>query len=56
MEEGREIIIAGNKERNNDGKSATFKENDTVEILTIFPLSSLTQEVFYPLHYRKGRN
>jgi len=35
-EEGREIIMAGNKERNNDGKTATFKENDTVEIPTIF--------------------
>jgi len=40
MEEGREIIMAGNKERNNDGKTATFKENDTVEIPTIFPPSS----------------
>ena len=37
MEEGREIIMVGNKERNNDGKNATFKENDTVEIPTIFP-------------------
>ena len=37
MEEGREIIMAENKERNNDGKIATFKENDTVEIPTIFP-------------------
>ena len=37
MEEGREIIMAGNKERNNSGKTATFKENNTVEISTIFP-------------------
>ena len=37
MEEGREIIMAGNKESNNDGKTATFKENNTVEIPTSFP-------------------
>ena len=37
MEEGREITIAGSKERNNGGKTATFKENDTIEIPTIFP-------------------
>jgi len=37
IEEGREIIMARNKERNNDGKTATFKENDTVQIPTIFP-------------------
>jgi len=37
MKEGRDIIMAGNKERNNDGKTATFKENDTVEIPNIFP-------------------
>jgi len=37
MEEGREITIAGSKERNNGGKTTTFKENDTVEIPTIFP-------------------
>jgi len=46
MEEGREIIMAGNKERNNDGKTATFKENGTVEISTIFPPSFLAQVVF----------
>ena len=37
MEEGREIIMAGSKERNSGSKTATFKENDTVEISTIFP-------------------
>ena len=37
MEEGREILMVGNKETNNDGKTAIFKENDTVEIPTIFP-------------------
>jgi len=37
MEENREIIMAGNKERKNDGKTTTFKENDTIEIPTIFP-------------------
>jgi len=36
MEEGREIIMAENKERNN-GKTATFQENDISEIPTIFP-------------------
>ena len=46
MEEGREIIIAENKERNNDGNTATLKENDTVEIPTISPVSSLTHVVF----------
>jgi len=37
LEKGREIIMAGNKERNNDGKTVTFEDNDTVEIPTIFP-------------------
>jgi len=46
MEEGREIIVAGNKERNNDDKIATFKENNIVAIPIIFPLSSLTHVVF----------
>ena len=36
-EEGMEIIMAENKDRNNDGKTATFKENNTVEIPIIFP-------------------
>jgi len=35
--EGRKIIMAGSKEGNNGGKTATFIENDTVEIPTIFP-------------------
>jgi len=46
MEKGREIIMAGSKERNKGGKTATFEENDTVEFAAIFPLSSLTQVVF----------
>ena len=48
MEEGREIIMAGNKEKNNDGKTATFKENDAVEIPCppFSPRRSLTQAVF----------
>ena len=37
MEEGREINMVGNKERNDGGKAATFIENETVEILTTFP-------------------
>jgi len=37
MEEGKKIIMTGNKVRNNDCKTATFKENDTIEIPTIFP-------------------
>ena len=37
MEKGRKIIMAGNKEKNNDGTTTTFKENDTVKIPTIFP-------------------
>ena len=36
-EEGREIIMAGSKERNNGGKTATLVENDTIEIPTVFP-------------------
>ena len=35
-EEGREITMARSKERNNGGKTTTFKENDTIEIPTIF--------------------
>jgi len=37
MAEVREIIMVGNKERNNYGKTVTFKVNDTIEIPTIFP-------------------
>ena len=37
MEEGREIIMARNKERNNDGKTATFKENDNIVIPPFSP-------------------
>jgi len=47
MKEGRKIIMTGNKERNNDGKTATFKENDTVEIPTIFPLKLPDLGSFY---------
>ena len=36
-EEGREIIIAGSRERNGAGKTVTFKENDTIKIPIIFP-------------------
>jgi len=38
--------MARNKERNNDGKTATFKENNTVEIPTIFPLKLLDPSSF----------
>jgi len=37
MEKGREILMAASKERNNGGKTATFVENDTIEIPIIFP-------------------
>jgi len=37
MKEGREITIVSGKERNNDGKTATSKENNTVEVTTISP-------------------
>jgi len=37
MEEGREIIMVGSKERNNGSKTATFEENDTIEFPTTFP-------------------
>jgi len=48
MEEGREIIMAGSKERNNSSKIATLVENETIEFPIIFPLKlrSLTQVVF----------
>jgi len=36
MEEGRKIIMARSKERNNCDKTATFEENDTVKFPTIF--------------------
>ena len=36
MGEGREVTMASSKESNNGGKTATFKENNTVEIPTIF--------------------
>jgi len=57
MEEGREIITTGNKDRNNDGKTATFKENNTVEIPIIFPPELPGPSSFFiPLHCRKGRS
>jgi len=37
MEEGREITMVGNKERNDSSKAITFIENETVEILITFP-------------------
>jgi len=37
MEEGREIIMAGSKERNDGGETGTLIENDNIEIPTIFP-------------------
>ena len=46
LEKGREMIMAGNRERNDGGKTATLMENDTIEMPTIFPQSSLTQIVF----------
>jgi len=36
MEEGREITMVGSKENNYGGKTATFMENDSTEIPTIF--------------------
>jgi len=45
-EKGREITTAGNMERNNDSETATFKENDTIEIAAISHLISLIQVVF----------
>jgi len=55
MEDGREIIMVGSKERNNGGKTAILVENDTIQIPQFFHLSSLTQVVFlFP--YGKGGN
>jgi len=36
MEKGTKIIMAGSKERNNDGETATLVENDTIEVPTVF--------------------
>jgi len=36
-EEGREITMAGSKESNYSSKTATFVENDSIQIPTIFP-------------------
>jgi len=37
IEEGRKIIMAGSKERNDGSKTATLIKNDTIEIPIIFP-------------------
>jgi len=37
IEEGREIIMAKSKERNDGGKAATFIQNESAEFSTIFP-------------------
>jgi len=37
LEEGREVIMAKSKERNNNGDPMTFRENDSFEIPKIFP-------------------
>jgi len=40
-EEGKEITMDGSKESNFGGKTATFIDNDSIEIPTIFPLKLL---------------
>ena len=37
IKKGREIIMVESKDRNDGGKAATFIENESVEIPTIFP-------------------
>jgi len=37
MEEGREITMVDSKENYYGGKTATFVENNSIEIPTIFP-------------------
>jgi len=37
FEEGREIIMVESKEKNDTGKDVTFIENESLEILTVFP-------------------
>ena len=49
MEEGKEIVMARSRIRNNGGKTATLVENQTVEFPIMFPRSSLTQVVFLSL-------
>jgi len=41
-EEGREVIMAESKEKNDEGEPINFRENDSFEILKVFPLSFLT--------------
>ena len=41
MEKAREVTMAGSKESNFGGKTATFIDNDSIEIPTIFPLKLL---------------
>ena len=37
LKEGREVIMAESKEKNNKGEPTTFKENDSFEIPKVFP-------------------
>ena len=42
MEEGRDTIMDGSKERSKGGKTATFVENDSIEIPRVFPPNCLS--------------
>jgi len=46
--------MASNKVTNNDGKTAIFKENDTIEIPTIFP-SKLPDQGSFSIAYIVGK-
>ena len=49
LEEGREMIMVESQERNDGGKPMTFKENDSLEIPTVFT-SKLPDPVAFPSH------
>jgi len=53
MEEGKEITMARSKKRNDVGKIATFIENDTVEIPTVF-LPKLSDLGSFSIHCIMG--
>ena len=57
LEEGRKVIMAESKEKNDEGKPITFRENDSFEILKVFP-PKLPDSGSYsiPTHRRKSKD
>ena len=46
LEEGREVIMAERKEKSDEDKPITFRENDNFDIPKVFSQSFLTQVAF----------